>query len=94
MMLTRATNTLVHAGADTILVTSDDIHRHNNKTTPFVDQNQTYTSHASHQVFLREYELDLTGGLSPPGGCSTAPMAACRHGPTSRRRPSQCSASS
>jgi len=26
-----------------------------NVTTPFVDQNQTYTSHASHQVFLREY---------------------------------------
>jgi Ca2+-binding RTX toxin-like protein len=27
-----------------------------NKVTPFVDQNQTYTSHASHQAFLREYE--------------------------------------
>ena len=27
-----------------------------NTTTPFVDQNQTYTSHPSHQVFLREYE--------------------------------------
>lgn len=27
-----------------------------NVTTPWVDQNQTYTSHASHQVFLREYE--------------------------------------
>ncbi len=26
-----------------------------NTTTPFVDQNQTYTSSASHQVFLREY---------------------------------------
>ena len=26
-----------------------------NLTTPLVDQNQTYTSHASHQVFLREY---------------------------------------
>ena len=26
-----------------------------NITTPFVDQNQTYTSHPSHQVFLREY---------------------------------------
>ncbi len=26
-----------------------------NGVTPFVDQNQTYTSHASHQVFLREY---------------------------------------
>ena len=29
---------------------------HNNQTTPFVDQNQTYTSHPAHQVFLREYE--------------------------------------
>ena len=28
-----------------------------NVTTPWVDQNQTYTSHPSHQVFLREYEL-------------------------------------
>ena len=33
-----------------------------NTTTPFIDQNQTYTSHASHQVFLREYvrEGDVT----------------------------------
>ncbi len=35
-----------------------------NLTTPFVDQNQTYTSHASHQVFLREYHrIDLGDGL-------------------------------
>ena len=34
----------------------------NNQTTSYVDQNQTYTSHPSHQVFLREYELrDLPG---------------------------------
>ena len=26
-----------------------------NYTTPYIDQNQTYTSHPSHQVFLREY---------------------------------------
>ncbi|MFT7473541.1 MAG: Ca2+-binding RTX toxin-like protein [Verrucomicrobiales bacterium] len=26
-----------------------------NKTTPYVDQNQTYTSHPSHQVFVRDY---------------------------------------
>ncbi len=32
-----------------------------NTTTPFVDQNQTYTSHPSHQVFLREYKLDASG---------------------------------
>ena len=28
-----------------------------NSTTPWVDQNQTYTAHPSHQVFLREYTL-------------------------------------
>ena len=32
-----------------------------NTTTSFVDQNQTYASHASHQVFLREYELNGAG---------------------------------
>jgi Ca2+-binding RTX toxin-like protein len=57
MVLTRATNTAVSAGPDGNLGTADDIHFHNNQTTPFVDQNQTYTSHPSHQVFLREYVL-------------------------------------
>ena len=28
-----------------------------NDTTPFIDQNQTYTSHSSHQVFVRAYEI-------------------------------------
>ena len=56
MVLTRATNISTNPGADGILGTTDDVHRHNNETTPFVDQNQTYTSHASHQVFLREYD--------------------------------------
>jgi len=46
MALTRATQTIVDA---------DGIPQHTNTTTSFVDQNQTYTSHASHQVFLREY---------------------------------------
>ena len=32
-----------------------------NTTSPFVDQNQTYTSHPSHQVFLRAYELNAAG---------------------------------
>ena len=40
--------------------TADDV-RPVNTTTPFVDQNQTYTSHASHQVFLRQYALDADG---------------------------------
>ncbi len=58
MVLTRATN---QPGEDGILGTADDIHEHTNTTTSWVDQNQTYTSHASHQVFLREYELNSEG---------------------------------
>ncbi len=55
MVLTRATN---QPGPDGILGTADDIHEHTNTTSPFVDQNQTYSSHPSHQVFLRAYELE------------------------------------
>ena len=44
MALTRATPTVVNG-----------VPQHENTTTSFVDQNQTYTSHSSHQVFLREY---------------------------------------
>ena len=51
MLLTRATHL---PGPDNQLGTADDINEANNQTTPFVDQNQTYTSHSSHQVFLRE----------------------------------------
>lgn len=58
IIVTRATN---QPGPDGVLGTADDIQQHNNSTTPFVDQNQTYTSHASHQVFLREYVLDGNG---------------------------------
>ena len=52
MVLTRATNL---AGADGLIGTADDLHENTNTTTPFVDQNQTYSSHPSHQVFLRDY---------------------------------------
>ena len=41
MVLTRATN---QPGPDGMLGTADDIHEHVNQTSPFVDQNQTYTS--------------------------------------------------
>ncbi|MDP4301254.1 peroxidase family protein [Leptothrix discophora] len=34
---------------------------YNNSTTPWIDQNQTYTSHPSHQVFLRDYDFNLAG---------------------------------
>ena len=58
MVLTRATN---QPGPDGVLGTADDIHEHVNTTSPFVDQNQTYTSTPSHQVFLRAYELNDLG---------------------------------
>src|SRR5262245_35622048 len=58
MVLSRATN---RAGDDGVLGTPDDVHEHENTTSPFVDQNQTYTSHPSHQVFLRAYELGADG---------------------------------
>ena len=52
MVLTRAQN---QPGPDGILGTADDIQDANNTDSPWVDQSQTYTSHPSHQVFLREY---------------------------------------
>lgn len=54
MVLTRATN---QAGPDGVVGTADDVREHRNETTPFIDLNQVYTSHPSHQVFLREYVL-------------------------------------
>ena len=67
MALTRATPT-AGPGADGILGTADDTaHEGNNSTTPFVDQNQTYTSHASHQVFHREYTVGSDGQLHSTG---------------------------
>ncbi|HEV2596897.1 peroxidase family protein, partial [Sphingopyxis sp.] len=50
--LTRVT---VNAGADGVLGTADDGPGPKNLTTPWVDQNQTYASSASKQVFMREY---------------------------------------
>ena len=54
MVMDRATNL---PGPDGILGTADDEQNGVNQTTPWVDQNQTYTSHPSHQVFLRQYAL-------------------------------------
>ena len=56
----------VSAGPDGVLNTADDVPEGRNKTTPFVDQNQTYTSHPSHQVFLREY-VSTAAGPVPNG---------------------------
>ncbi|MDT4899768.1 MAG: hypothetical protein QOJ78_698, partial [Pseudonocardiales bacterium] len=64
MVLTRAQN---QPGPDGVLgddpstavdESADDIQNANNTDTPWVDQSQTYTSHASHQVFLREYAMN------------------------------------
>ncbi|QMD25181.1 heme peroxidase [Citrobacter freundii] len=52
MILTRAT---VDENRETV-----------NTTTPFIDQNQTYTSHPSHQIFIREYVL-IDGKPEPTG---------------------------
>ncbi|WP_137920036.1 peroxidase family protein [Hydrogenophaga sp. 2FB] len=61
LVLTRATQ-VAGPGADGVLGTADDTtHEARNLTTPFIDQNQTYTSHSSHQVFLRSYELNAEG---------------------------------
>jgi hypothetical protein len=57
MMLSRATNL---PGPDGIPGNGDDVQDAINRTTPFIDQNQTYTSQASHQAFIREY--DVVGG--------------------------------
>ncbi|HEV7257266.1 MAG TPA: peroxidase family protein [Bosea sp. (in: a-proteobacteria)] len=50
--LTRVT---VNPGDDGVLGTADDGPGPKNLTTPWVDQNQTYGSTASKQVFMREY---------------------------------------
>ncbi|WP_180987447.1 peroxidase family protein [Arthrobacter sp. AFG20] len=58
MVLTRGQN---QPGPDGILGNDDDIQDANNTDSPWVDQSQTYTSHASHQVFLREYVENADG---------------------------------
>ena len=83
MVLTRGQN---HAGPDGVLGTSDDVQDADNTDTPLVDQSQTYTSHGSHQAFLREYELDaanhpkdtgrLLGGPSVANGLATNDLRA------------------
>ena len=61
MVLTRAQN---QPGPDGVLGTADDIKDANNTDSPWVDQSQTYTSHSSHQAFLREYVASPTGPVA------------------------------
>jgi Ca2+-binding RTX toxin-like protein len=80
MVLTRAQN---QPGPDNVLGTADDIQDATNTDSPWVDQSQTYTSHASHQVFLREYAKNadgkpvstgkLLGGLAAGGTYPNSP---------------------
>src|SRR3954447_13924096 len=80
MVLTRAKN-VTAPGPDGELGTPDDVVDATNTDSPWVDQSQTYTSHSSHQVFLREYDSSsgrpvstgkLLGGL--PAG-QTYPLS-------------------
>ena len=64
MVLTRATE---RPGPDGLLGTADDIHEGDNTDSPWVDLSQAYTSHPSHQVFLRQHELDDAGRPQPTG---------------------------
>ena len=61
--MSRATNL---PGPDGILGNEDDVQDAINRTTPFIDQNQTYTSHPAHQAFIREYEM-VDGRPVPTG---------------------------
>ncbi|HEY0520540.1 MAG TPA: peroxidase family protein, partial [Ilumatobacteraceae bacterium] len=82
MVLTRAQN---QPGPDGQLGTADDVQDANNTDTPWVDQSQTYTSHTSHQFFLRQYVAvngkpvatgKLLGGLDNDGPINAACSAA------------------
>ena len=66
MVLTRAAVSALDPGPDGVSGTADDIRTYNNVTTPWIDQNQTYTSHPSHQVFLRAYAVEA-GRLGSTG---------------------------
>jgi hypothetical protein len=58
MVLTRGKN---QPGPDGIQGNADDVQDAKNTDSPWVDQSQTYTSHPSHQVFLREYVDNAAG---------------------------------
>ncbi len=61
MTLTRATIATSAPGTDGIAGTADDVRGYNNSTAPLVDLSQNYSSHPSHQVFLREYAFNALG---------------------------------
>ncbi|PYR33849.1 MAG: hypothetical protein DMF93_24395, partial [Acidobacteria bacterium] len=71
MVMTRGA---LQPGPDGILGTADDVKESLNLTTPWVDQNQTYTSHPSHQVFLRQYVCATNPAAAVCGGAAGAPI--------------------
>jgi len=64
MVMTRGQN---QPGADGVLGTGDDVRDALNTDSPYVDQSQTYGSHSSHQVFLREYINNADGKPASTG---------------------------
>jgi beta-lactam-binding protein with PASTA domain len=71
MVMTRGA---LQPGPDGILGTADDVKESINQTTPWVDQNQTYTSHPSHQVFLRQYVCANNPAAAVCGGAAGPPV--------------------
>ena len=89
MVLTRGQN---QPGPDGDLGTADDIQDAQNTDSPWVDQSQTYSSHPSHQVFLREYVNNTDGQPVSTGKLLGGPdgpdrPAAWPPGPAPRSRP-------
>ncbi|XAS66570.1 peroxidase family protein [Micrococcaceae bacterium Sec5.7] len=79
MVLTRGQN---QPGPDGILGNADDVQDATNTDSPWVDQSQTYTSHPSHQVFVRKYVNNTAGRpvstgelLGGPAGPTAGGMA-------------------
>ena len=92
MVLTRAQN---QPGPDGVLgddpttpqdESADDIQNAYNTDSPWVDQSQTYTSHASHQVSLRDYDWWLAR-RSPTASCWAESSTTTRARLTRRRPP-------
>src|SRR5262245_31085426 len=69
MVLSRGTLIERSAGADGIIGTADDVYSHEttNAITPPVDLSQVFSSHPSHQVFLREYITGADGAIHSTG---------------------------
>src|SRR3954452_19452226 len=87
MVLTRAQN---QPGPDGILgddpatpavdESADDVPNANNTDPPWVDQSQTYASHSSHQVFLREYVLNSLNRPVSTGKLLSGPVGSANFG--------------